>query len=147
MIDCSVVPEGLLSASEDGTARIWDLRANKGVVLLKPEGSITKEIQRASFGQNMDYPIVVTATDDTLCFFDLRKPSLILRSTKIGLHEESKNLEIHSEDINDISIQSTKKGFKIASCDDSGLTIVQDVNVLIGENNEKTLEVTKLQRA
>ena len=50
MIDCSVVPEGLLSASEDGTARIWDLRANKGVVLLKPEGSITKEIQRASFG-------------------------------------------------------------------------------------------------
>ena len=52
----------------------------------------------------MDYPIVVTATDDTLCFFDLRKPSLILRSTKIGLQEELKNLEIHSEDINDISI-------------------------------------------
>ena len=104
MVDCSVVPEGLLSASEDGTARIWDLRTNKGVVLLKPEGSTTKEIQRASFGEQMDYPIVATATDDTLCFFDLRKPSLILRSTQIGLDEELKNPEFHLEDINDISI-------------------------------------------
>ena len=104
MVDCSVVPEGLLSASEDGTARIWDLRTNKGVVLLKPEGSTTKEIQRASFGEQMDYPIVATATDDTLCFFDLRKPSLILRSTQIELDEELKNPEFHPEDINDISI-------------------------------------------
>ena len=30
----SNLPENLLSASDDGTARIWDLRVNRGVVLL-----------------------------------------------------------------------------------------------------------------
>ena len=39
----------------------------------------------------MDYPIVATATGDTLCFFDLRKPSLILRSTQIGIDEALKD--------------------------------------------------------
>ena len=44
MAGCSVVKEGLLSASEDGTARVWDLRTNKGVILLKPDGTTTEEI-------------------------------------------------------------------------------------------------------
>ena len=135
----SIVPDGLLSASEDGTARIWDLRTNKGVVLLKPEGASTNEIQRAAFGANCDYPIVATASGETLSFFDLRKPSLILKSTKIGLDESFKTSEFHSEDINDVTIQSTAKGFKVASCDDTGLTVVQDINVLEGESGDKSL--------
>ena len=92
----------------------------------------------------MNYPIVATATGDTLSFFDLRKPSLILRSTQIGIDEALKDPEFHLEDINDISIQSTKKGFRIASCDDAGLTLIQEVNLLTSENNDKILKTQKL---
>ena len=95
----------------------------------------------------MDYPIVATATGDTLSFFDLRKPSLILRSTQIGIDENLKDPELHLEDINDVSIQSTKKGFKVASCDDTGLTLIQEINLLTSENNDKILKTQKLQRA
>ena len=44
MTGCSVAKDGLLSASEDGTARVWDLRTNKGVILLKPVSTATEEI-------------------------------------------------------------------------------------------------------
>lgn len=102
MTNCSVMQSGLLSASEDGTARIWDLKTNKGIVLLKQTDN--KEIQRAKFAETLAYPIVITAAGDSLNVFDLRKPSLILKAIEIGCNEELKTDSRNQDDINDISI-------------------------------------------
>jgi WD40 repeat protein len=50
----------LLSASDDGTARIWDLRINKGVCLLKAKEK--GEVASAKIGLFQSAPqIAVTA--------------------------------------------------------------------------------------
>ena len=89
----------------------------------------------------------MTAAGSSLSFFDLRKPSLILKSTEIERDEELKDTELHSDDINDIAIQPTSQGFKVASCDDTGATLVQDINILTGESSEaNSLRNTGIKR-
>jgi WD40 repeat protein len=65
----------ILSASNDGTARIWDLRTNKGAILLKHSGE-KKAIVKAKYlygGKG-----VLTVSGNNVNLFDLRKPSLII---------------------------------------------------------------------
>jgi WD40 repeat protein len=88
------LPDCLLSGSDDGTSRIWDLRINKGIVLLQHANK--EEIACAKFGVvNCAANIVTTAQGNSLNFFDVRKPSLVLKSIK-----SSSN----SDDINEIAI-------------------------------------------
>jgi WD40 repeat protein len=63
----------LLSASDDQTTRVWDLRTNKGTILLR---SSKREVTIARAATCA--PIVITSQENTLNFFDLRKPSLVL---------------------------------------------------------------------
>jgi hypothetical protein len=106
------LPDSLLSASDDGTSRIWDLRINKGVVLLQHTDK--GEIACAKFGvANGLANIVATAQGKYLRFYDVRKPSLVLKSIKSTSN---------ADEINDIGIALDKNTFKIASCDDSGST-------------------------
>ncbi len=106
------MPDSLLSASDDGTSRIWDLRINKGVVLLHHTDK--QEIACAKFGVASGLAnVVATAQGKSLHFFDVRKPSLVLKSIK-----NTSNVD----EINDIAIAFDKNTFKVASCDDSGST-------------------------
>ena len=57
-----------------------------------------------------------------------------------------KNEELHADDINDIAIQSTSTGFKVATCDDTGSTLVHDINILTGEDDTKSMQISKMQR-
>ena len=67
----------LLSASNDGTARVWDLRTSKGVILLKhaeKKGIVKAKYMYGAKG-------VLTISGNNVNLFDLRKPSLILSQT------------------------------------------------------------------
>lgn len=52
--------------------------------------------------------------------FDLRKPSVILKDIPI-------TIEPNADEINDIDIIEHGDGLRIASCDDSSLTIITDI--------------------
>ena len=80
----------LLSAADDGTARVWDLRTNRGVHLLKHEAPVNKVLSLAQ-----EY--AVTATDKQVHFFDLRKPQLVVNSLKNTLG--------CSDEINDVGVR------------------------------------------
>ena len=65
----------LLSASNDGTARVWDLRTSKGVILLNHTGE-KQPIMKAKYLYGAKG--VLTVSGNNVNLFDLRKPSLIL---------------------------------------------------------------------
>jgi WD40 repeat protein len=121
----------LLSASNDGTARIWDLRTNKGVCLLK--ATEKGEVATAKAGLFKSAPfLAVTAINSKLNFFDLRKPSLVLK--EFG---NSCNLD----EINDVDMISLDKGgIRVASCDDSGATVITDFSESLEPTFVKSLE-------
>lgn len=67
----------MLSASDDGTAMIWDLRTNKRVMLIQDQQTTEgREIVKAKFFDQGNY--VMTAFGDSLATFDVRKPAIIL---------------------------------------------------------------------
>ena len=68
----------LLSASSDGTARVWDLRTSKGAILLKHDGE-KRAIMKAKYMYGAKG--VLTVSGNNVNLFDLRKPSLILCQT------------------------------------------------------------------
>ena len=110
----------LLSASDDGTARIWDLRTNKGVVLLKHEG---QEVVKAKYMYGAKG--VLTATGTAINLFDLRKPSLVVQSTaSIDKHQD----EVNDIDLFDMSV-ATQNKFWVGSCDDTGALLVHEMNL------------------
>jgi len=62
----------LLSASDDGTARLWDLRTGKSSTLLRHP---TRDpIAVAKWCDNY----VVSAVETTINLFDVRKPTLLV---------------------------------------------------------------------
>ena len=63
----------LLSASDDGTVRIWDVKTNKGVSLLRTQSR--EPVSKAVWAG--DY--VFSASDSALQLFDVRNPSLIVQ--------------------------------------------------------------------
>ncbi len=79
MLPSTNLPECLLSASDDGTARIWDLRINKGVMLLNHTSQSQEVICAKMINYNGLSHLTVTATGQSLNFFDMRKPSLIIK--------------------------------------------------------------------
>jgi WD40 repeat protein len=92
----------LLSASDDGTALLWDLRINKRVMLIQDkatsEGGGSREIVKARFLPGSNF--VLTAFGDSLATFDVRKPAIILSQAHLIHQSPAKN----SEDINDIDV-------------------------------------------
>ena len=63
---------------------------------------------------------VVTAVNNKICFFDIRKPALVLKELQI-------NLLSNRDEINDVDLIRTDCGVKIASCDDSGAGLITTV--------------------
>ncbi len=73
----------LLSASDDGTSLIWDLRINKRVMFIQDKVTTQgKEITKAKFLDNGNY--VMTAFGASLATFDVRKPAILI--TKADHH-------------------------------------------------------------
>ena len=62
--------------------------------------------------------------------FDVRKPSLILKDIPI-------TIEQNADEINDIDIVETGDGLRLATCDDSGLTMITEIKVDLSANQRK----------
>lgn len=76
--------------------------------------------------------MVATATETQVNLFDVRKPSLIVK--QMSLRPEQ-----NPDEINDIALARSDTGeILVASCDDSGSTLVQKV--------DKDLTITELHR-
>lgn len=91
----------MLSASSDGTARVWDLRTSKGAILLKHSGE-KQAIIKAKY--NYGAKGVLTVSGNCVNLFDLRKPSLILTQTQVA------GDKANSDEINDIEILDLPEG-------------------------------------
>ena len=91
-----------LSASDDGSTRIWDSRTNKGIVLLK--GVAENEVSEVTTAKwSVDGGLVVSAQGNMLNFFDVRQPSLILKSLSVQ-DQSTVPPTLNTDDINDVSI-------------------------------------------
>lgn len=106
----------MVSASDDGTALLWDLRTNKRVMFIQDKATTEGlEIVKAKFLHNANF--VATGYGDSLSLFDLRKPAIIVSSASHNYPNLAKN----EEEINDFDITLTPTGqTMIATCDDSG---------------------------
>jgi len=90
-----------------------------------------KERQREEFikGRFIDSTLVLAATPTSLLFYDIRKPSIILKDIHfeqiLSQKEENKNAEQEIDEINDIDFFNLGDSkIKIAACFDSGETII-----------------------
>ena len=89
----------MLSASDDQTMMLWDLRINKRIMLLQDKKEITSEVIKAKF---VDSSYVVCAFGPKLALFDIRKPSIMVTQSKI-LQSEAK------EELNDFDLCFSKE--------------------------------------
>ena len=95
----------LLSASDDGTAMIWDLRTNKRVMLIQDQQTTEgREIIKAKFFDSGNY--IMTAFGDSLATFDVRKPAIILTKSFLTHSQPHKS----EEDFNDFDFCHTSTG-------------------------------------
>jgi WD40 repeat protein len=95
----------MVSASDDGTAMIWDLRINKRVMLIQDHNTTQgAEIVKAKFFDHGNY--VMTAFGNSLATFDLRKPAIILSTPLMYLP----NLNKSDEDLNDFDFTYSQTG-------------------------------------
>ena len=67
----------------------------------------------------------MTAQENMLRFYDIRKPSLILTEMPV-------TIEKNDDEVNDLTLQVSKNGIMVAACDDSGATIVHDLELVDG---------------
>ncbi|CAB9496048.1 WD repeat domain 53 [Seminavis robusta] len=131
----------LLSGSEDGTARLWDLRQSKAVSCIKAGGNDDDEVSSVCFGvpphkkeeeSTGEDPspfarnfTVYLSVGTKLLSFDLRKAS-----SPIVPYEAGSLLLQASDDINQISVCEKRNTSYLASADDAGA-------VQVIENNNK----------
>ena len=80
-------------------------------MLLKSKSSLEVAVAKALNN------VIVVAQENKLCFFDIRKASLVVGEMPIVV-------EAADDEINDISLQTVNGGFMMAACDDSGCTTV-----------------------
>jgi len=118
----------LASGSEDKTVRIWDMKSNKGVMLMKDEKHMTEDINSVKFMQQGN--LLIASSGKKICIFDLRQSKIILNSLQIlG--------DFNSDGINELDVSDNQ----IAACDDSGEITVVDVNY-----GDSTMSVVKTLR-
>ena len=105
----------MISASDDGTAMIWDLRINKRVMLIQDHNTTQgAEIVKAKFFDHGNY--VMTAFGNSLATFDMRKPAIILSEPFKLLPQPHNKSE---EDLNDFDFAYTSTGQSLlTTCDD-----------------------------
>lgn len=94
----------LASGSDDKTVRIWDLNTFKSIRCLVGFQHPVNSVAFDPVGTNL----VFAASGNSLFYFDLRKPSVIL--------SEHEQVTFNTDEINQIST----KGSFISLCDDSG---------------------------
>jgi WD40 repeat protein len=95
----------VMSASDDGTALVWDLRNNKRVMIMQDKGTTQgREIVKAKFLNTPNY--AVTIFGDSLALFDLRKPAIIVSEASKTFENPSKS----GEDLNDLDVCLTATG-------------------------------------
>lgn len=123
----------LLSGSEDGNARLWDLRTHKSVKLFRsPENH---SVNCVSFLPPSLPPSVLIASDCKLLYWDLRSTSVVNSAASSHTLFESRE-EINS--IKPLSFAHSTKGNQeavfVATADDSGsislIEISQDLSAL-----------------
>ena len=126
-IDYDPINRLLLSSSEDSTLRIWDLRSNKAVRLLKVNGSADDNMGLCKFGETS----VLAACGSTLHSFDIRNPSQIVLSSP----DLSTALD---DEINDFDV-SAVHGLIAVPTDSGCFTILdQSLEPLVTSNIKKS---------
>lgn len=103
------------SGSEDGTARIWDLRKKGGIRCLQTH---KHSINSVLFSPNPATPLLYCAEGHAIYCYDLRRPEVVLKDT-VALYD------YNAEEINQISL--SEDGKLLAACDDSGETKIIDL--------------------
>jgi hypothetical protein len=64
--------------------------------------------------------MVASVVNSSLHLFDLRKPSLILKDVPIAMEQ-------NADEINDVDIIEASDSLRVATCDDSGLTLITEI--------------------
>jgi WD40 repeat protein len=94
-----------MSASDDGTALVWDLRSNKRVMVMQDKATTKgRELVKAKFLNNPNYALTIFG--DSLALFDMRKPAIILNEASKTFENPSKT----GEDLNDLDVCVTATG-------------------------------------
>ena len=94
-----------MSASDDGTALVWDLRTNKRVMAMQDKTATQgREVVKAKFLNTPNYSLTIFG--DSLALFDLRKPAIILSEASKSFENPSKT----GEDLNDLDVCFTATG-------------------------------------
>jgi len=109
----------VITGSEDGTARVWDVRSCKTVRAFKAFGGET--VNSAVFKPG-DEHTVACAAGCGLFLFDLRMPGMLLREACTTAEQPA------AEEINQLSWDSS--GQRIATADDAGVVCVYDSSTL-----------------
>mmetsp|Transcript_34240 Transcript_34240/g.80215 ORF Transcript_34240/g.80215 Transcript_34240/m.80215 type:complete len:143 (-) Transcript_34240:736-1164(-) len=115
-LDVNAAGDTLISGSEDGCVRVWDVsRAVSTRALMPPQADKAScsrmEIGAACAGHGHTEHCVLFSAGSTLYAFDLRTPGVVLR-------QPHGNFMVNEDDIAALTLDDV--GGKLAAADDSG---------------------------
>jgi WD40 repeat protein len=111
----------LLSGSEDGKARLWDLERKKAVRCFLPSaGADDAEITSVCHGQDSDADLIGISYNTSVAVFDVREPALVTRKAAMSF-------ALHQDEVNDIAMSSFDGRVHLAAGDDNGEVLIHDL--------------------
>lgn len=109
----------LVSGSEDGTARLWDLERHKTFhCFVAPKGLDNPEVASVAAGEGDLQHLVAVARGSTVSIYDSREPALVNRAP-------AWQQSLHLDDISELRMDGAS-GW-LAAGDDAGEALVYDV--------------------
>lgn len=133
LVDDVKHPNILVSGSDDGTSRLWDVRSCRttqcvnvirALRLSISDRNVYPEavgVNSAAFGSNQEPFLLHLAVANKILSFDLRNSSLILDSLSKEI------LQANDEEINAIHIHPGRRSSFLAAPDDSGIVKIYDL--------------------
>jgi WD40 repeat protein len=110
----------LLSVSEDSTARVWDLRTQKAVKLIK----LPKDTD-PGLGKFVEEYTVAIGASNKLLVFDIRANAVII--------QEATDIFTFSDEINDFDVNDQRV---VVPCDDGSVSVVDLANSAVASSTQ-----------